>query len=107
MEYALTMDDINALAGLGFDMMGVGEGTPATPQELKVLGIQLPTAPAVDAAAPDLGGLLADVRLLHSVPAGGLPTAPASAFPPAGTPLDAQGNPMAAPMQGEIGRAHV
>jgi len=99
MEYALTMDDINALEGAGFNMMGVGEGTPATPQELKVLGIQLPTAPAVDAAAPDLGGLLADVRLLHSGPAGGLPTAPMSAFPPAGTPLDAQGNPLAAPMQ--------
>lgn len=100
MEYALTMDDINALAGLGFDMMGVGEGTPATPQEIKMLGVQLPTAPAADAAAPDLGGLLADVRLLHSGPAGGSPTAPMSAFPPAGTPLDAQGNPLAAPMQG-------
>jgi hypothetical protein len=106
MEYALTMDDINALEGAGFNMMGVGEGTPATPQEIKVLGIQLPPAPApapapaVNAAAPDLGGLLADVRLLHSGPAGGSPTAPMSAFPPAGTPLDAQGNPMAAPMQG-------
>ena len=99
MEYALTMDDINALEGAGFNMMGVGEGTPATPQELQVLGIQLPTAPAVNAAAPDLDGLLADVRLLQSGPAGGLPTAPMSAFPPAGTPLDAQGNPLAAPMQ--------
>jgi hypothetical protein len=99
MEYALTMDDINALEGAGFNMMGVGEGTPATPQEIRVLGIQLPTAPAVDAAAPDLDGLLADVRLLQSGPAGGLSTAPMSAFPPAGTPLDAQGNPLAAPMQ--------
>lgn len=95
MEYALTMDDINALEGAGFNMMGVGEGTPATPQEIKVLGIQLP--PAADAAAPDLDGLLADVQLLQSGPAGGLQTAPA--FPPAGTPLDAQGNPIAAPMQ--------
>ena len=39
MEYSLTLDDINKLSDLGFDMRGVAPGSPAEMKEMVALGI--------------------------------------------------------------------
>lgn len=77
MEYSLTLDDINKLSDLGFDMRGVAPGSLAEMEEMVALGIdtRLPEAPP----EIDTNSILAPISEEIDVPARVDTPAPAGA----------------------------
>lgn len=77
MEYSLTLDDINKLSDLGFDMRGVAPGSLAEMEEMVALGIdtRLPEVPP----EIDTNSILAPINEEIDVPARVDPPQPAGA----------------------------